>query len=430
LFKIATKRQSILALTVAFALCLAASLRPLRHVRNGYLETAKQSDFGVYYVASSLVRHHLNSHLYDDAGTGTDPQQRFASDDSVFAGMARSEGIARTKLYVYPPFLADAMLPFTWLSFRAGAWAWRFLNLFAVVLSAGLVSRLLGFPTLSRPALLVLAGLFCFSPLWQGLHYGQITIVLLALWSAGILFYAQGWTRASALVISVAALIKITPLLVAVPILIWRDWRWTRWFAGGLALGCGVMCVLNSPATLMFYGQHVIPPMSAGIIHRQNLSVLSVVGLLWSHGRDYADFVVPHRVVLLGKLISAGLMATAALLTIRRGSGVQPPERTLVLAAFALLSLCVSPVSWLDALVLGYILLALLWERMLRGGRTLAELLLLVTTTIALGTTLALEDRTSPWFQLVPLLFTVVLVLYVLAGRWHAEESKPQPVNS
>jgi hypothetical protein len=420
MLKTVSHRQAAIALTIAFALCMAASMKTLRYPFS-YLTIAKQSDFRVYYVASSLIHQHLDANLYDEAGTGVDPQQRFASDDSVIAKVARSEGIPRTKLYVYPPFLADALLPFTWLSLTAATWAWRSLNIFALVLAAGLLSRLLGFKLVSVPSLLVVAGLFCFSPVWQGMHYGQITMVLFALWSVGILLYAEGWKRTSALVLSVGALIKMTPLLIVVPILIWRDWRWMRWFAGGFAAGFVLMCLRNSPGTVLFLFRHVIPPMSGGIVDRQNKTVLSAVEMLWCKGLDYRGIVIPPHIIMGGKLLSVGIVGVAALLTYRMGKNLQVSGRVLVLGSFALLSLCISPVAWVDALMIGYILLALLWKRMLDGGRSLAELALLFAATVAMGTSVVFGE--DYWnirnfaVQFTPLILAILLVLYVLTSR-------------
>jgi Glycosyltransferase family 87 len=324
---------------------------------------------------------------------------------------------------VYPTFLADALLPFTLLSVPKALWAWRFFNLAGVVISAGFISRLLGYRLRSVPALLVLVGLFCFSPLWQALFYGQISILLLVLWSAGILLYAQGWKRTSALVLSVGALVKMTPLLIFVPILIWRDWRWIRWYAGGLLTGLLLMCLKNSPGTILFYFIKVIPPMSGGIVNRQNKTVPAAIGMLWCHGLIYRGMVVPPHVVLIGKLLCAALVGTAAFLVYRSSRGLEITGRVFVLAAFALLSLCVSPVSWVDALIIGYILLALLWRRMLAGEGSYAELLLLFATTVATGMSVAIGSSGSRkidsffFFQYTPLALSLLSVFFVLSRR-------------
>ena len=64
------------------------------------------------------------------------------------------------------------------------------------------------------------------------------------------------------------------------PILLWRDWRWLRWFAGALAIGVFAMCLINGPEVALFYLTHVLPPMSGGIADIQNKSIASAVGLL------------------------------------------------------------------------------------------------------------------------------------------------------
>jgi len=415
--------QAAVALAVALVVCFAASLCELRHPSNVLALTA-QSDFRVYYVASDLVREHMDAHLYDEAGTGTDPQRLYASDGSAIATMARSKGIAHTQLYVYPPFLADALLPFTLLSVVKAAWAWRLMNLFAIALTAGWLSCLLGYRFLSGPSLLLLAGLFCFAPLWQGLHYGQVTIVLLALWCVGILLYARDWKRASALALAVGVLVKMTPLLVIVPILMWRDWRWMRWFAGFLAAGVVLTCCINSPGTLYFYLRHVVPPMSAGVIDGENKTVVSAVGTFLGYGWMHkgAPTTAPHAVMLACKLLSAVLVGAAALLTYRAGRNGQPGGRAPALAAFALLSLCISPVAWLDSYIIGCILLALLWQRVLAGERSLTELLLVFAATVAVGTSvgpgyLYWRLDQSALFQFAPLALAILLVLVVLYRR-------------
>ncbi len=414
------RRLTIAALAVAFALSAAFTLTVLRHPA-AYLRMDQQSDFRVYYVASALVANHLDSHLYDEAGTGVDPQRRTANPDSVIATMARSKGISKTQLYVYPPFLADVLIPLTWFSAPTASVLWRALNLLAVALSGAIVSRLLGYKLASIPTLFVMAGLFFFTPLWQGMHYGQITLQLLLVWSAGILFYAKGWKQASAIVLSAGVLLKMTPLLIVIPILIWRDWKWVRWFAGGLIAGTMLILQVNSPGTLPFYFGHVVPPMSVGIVARENKTVLSLVEILWCHGLDYQGIPVPRMAILIGKLICAVLVGLAAFLTSRSAKALSATDRKFVLAAFALLSLCVSPVAWLDSLAIGYMLLALLWQRMLNTRTSRSELLLLFIATVAIGTTFGPGylywrlDQSVP-FQFAPLILAIALVFYVFSS--------------
>ncbi len=331
---------------------------------------------------------------------------------------ARRRGIQKIKLYVYPPFLADLLLPFAWLPVSWALWIWRLLSLLIVALSAYLIGRLLRVRWPTWPAMLVLAGIICFSPLWQGLHYGQITVLLFGLWCGGVFAYDKKYKRISGGLFGIAVLIKLTPLLVIFPFLIWRDWRWTRWFLGTVLVGFLLTCVVNSPQLLATFFLHVVPPMSKGIASRENQTILSAVQMIWSHGRNYSNLVVPRNILKLGKMLSAGLVAVAVVLTYRLGADLRLERRPLVLAAFALLSPLVSPVAWIDTLVLGYLLLAVLWASLLRQHQSLAEVLLLTSCSIGMGASLAIKDL--PWIrsvtalQYIPLLSSIVLVIYAL----------------
>ncbi len=416
--------QAALALTFVLLVSLLASLNEIR--RPGYLALDRQTDFQVYFSAAALLRDHLSPHLYDEADTGVDPQLRDATPNSAIARAARRAGVSRVKLYLYPPLLADLLGPLTRLSATSAARVWRALNLALLAVNAALLARLLGWGLRSRHTLLVLAGLLCFSPLWQGLHYGQITIVLLTFWSLGVLAYANGWKRTFACALGLATLLKLTPVIVLLPLVLWRDWRSLRWYAGVVTTGIAALALVNSPAVLWDFFVHVVPPMSGGVISRENQTVLSAVQMLWSHGSGYPGMPIPPRVPRFGRLLSLLLLGSAAWLTWRRRQpavpeGLPDRDRALTLAAFALLSLCVSPVAWVDSLVIGYPLLVLLWQRALRGESTRSALLFLLAASLCMGGSLGIKwtpglQRVN-LFQYLPLFGSLALVFAALGAR-------------
>ena len=87
-----------------------------------------QVDFKVYLTAAQLVREHKGVEIYNDADTGQNPQMRFATPGSIFQQTAASIGIPWVRLYVYPPTLADLLVPFTFLSLQHACDAWLALN--------------------------------------------------------------------------------------------------------------------------------------------------------------------------------------------------------------------------------------------------------------------------------------------------------------
>jgi hypothetical protein len=391
-----------------------ASLCELRIHR--YLSPAAETDFDIYYVASQMVRAGNNAHLYDGIGSDAFYQIRSMDDNLSFAQVAHQDGLPHIFYYTYPPLLADSLLPLTSFSIERAALLWRIVSLAAVILSCACIAQLLGYSLFSMPGLAVLAGMFCFAPLWQGLHYGQITMVLLLLWCAGILFYVRGSVRASALILAAGVLLKLTPLIVIVPILLWRDWRWLRWFVIGIAAGGLAICCINSPATVTWYLFHAVPHMSAGLADIENKTVPSAVGLLCG----IRGQVTSHPIALLGKLLSFGLLAAAALLTFRSRQDVAAQRQASVLAAFALLSLCTAPIAWLDTYVIGGILLALLWKQAFHSNVSALHLVSLAAATALMGASAGhsaiywrLENSTL--FQVAPVAAALSLIFFVLA---------------
>lgn len=421
----ASFRQTTIALVLALGVSLLASVRQVRE--HGYLSLNAQTDFSVYYTAAGLISDHLGGRLYDEAASGVDPQRRQAGAGTVFAQEAKRRGIAKVDLYVYPPILAQILRPFSRLRIRDALLAWRLTNCCFILLVSMCLSYLL--PGTSRryavPALLL--GMLSFSPLWQALHYGQVTLVLLGLISLGVLLQFVGWQRASAFALAVAALIKLTPLLLLLPMLVWREWRWARWFAGTLLLGLIASYAGHELALIVTFFLHVVPPMSRGIISRENQTILSAVEMMWCRGRNSTGLVVPTDVIAMGRVLSL-LVLAVGIGAIWPGQGDPTAGRKVdVLFSFALLSLCIAPVAWIDTLIFAYPLLVRVWARLYRRMPLMPELLLVFGCSAGLGAALAfrslprLSSVTS--LQYVPLLSAIVLAMYVLFSARSDEQA-------
>jgi hypothetical protein len=380
--KRSANRNGLIAFAFALLVCLACSFQVLRHLSD--FAPSKQIDFNVYYVAADLVHHGSSIDMYDDAGTGVDPQMRFADTDSRFGSTGRQHGLAEVQLYVYPPFLADVMVPFTFLPLPEAALLWRVLNLFVLVLTAALMAQLLGLRIFSLGGALIAAGLAAVRPVWIGIGFGQVTELILLLWIAATWFYVKDRKAASAFLIAVAVIIKLTPLILLAPMLIWRDWRWTGWFAGALAVLVGFVCLVNGPQTLLFFVQHVMPSMTDGMPNLDNKTILSALQMVWHGSTDFTGVTVPREVILAGKLLSAAIIGYAVLRTAQLGKTLPMQDRIAVIAAFSLLSACVAPVSWQHAYAIAYFMLAVMWRHALGERSSLFSLVLVFATTLAI----------------------------------------------
>ena len=348
------------------------------------------ADFQVYEAAAVLVHERQSVHMYDDADNEPVFQLKFAGDSTPFAQAAHEVGVDRVRLYIYPPILADLVLPLVFVSTATAGKLWLLINLVALFVTAALMIALLELRWKSLGTVAVVLGLFSLFSTGMCLIWGQITIVLLLLWMAGLYFYRRGWYAASAIVLALATAIKLTPLLVVVPFLIWREWQWLRAYFVALAVFFGLMFLANSPASLTDYFFHVMPSMSGGgIPDFENKSLLADAQLLYVtlHGGATrpVTMAIPKGVVTIGKAGCLSILLFAIALVYRLRSAMRMADRVMTLSLFALLSVCIAPISWKHAYVVVFLALALLWAEALRQKVSAMHLVLLSICSIELG---------------------------------------------
>jgi hypothetical protein len=311
---------------------------------------------------------------------------RFATPGSTFQQTAASIGIPAVRLYVYPPTLADLLVPFTFLSLQNASDAWLALNLLAILGAAMLVTWMLYDTVFHIACIGFFVGILLFRGNGWSFGEGQISSVLLLLWTAGIVCYVKGYKRTSAAAFALATAIKLTPLIVLLPFLVWREARWVRWFAFSLAAICLILCLVNGPHSLADYGLHVMPPMSTGFISLSNVSLPSGLQQLYLGlaGKDFLaeNAIVPHAIVLGSKLIAAAVMVATLISIYRLGPVRSIMERAKILALIALLSLYCSPVAWRSAYGLVFLAALFLWREAFTSPISKTGLLLLVLCTL------------------------------------------------
>ena len=120
----------------------------------------KMFDFNVYYTAASLVREWQSAQLYEGADTGSDPQKVPAPVDSPIALAARAQGVTGVGLYLYPPVLADMLVPLTRADLSTASYIWLGLNTIFLCGTIVCLIVLLDLNWISFGALLVVIGHF------------------------------------------------------------------------------------------------------------------------------------------------------------------------------------------------------------------------------------------------------------------------------
>ncbi len=383
------------------------------------------ADFQVYDAAAELVHERQSPHMYDGADNEAVFKLKFADVASPFGQAARHLGVDQVRLYIYPPILADLLLPFAFVSAATAGKLWLLVNFAAILLTSWIMARELGVRAVSPGGLLILLGLLALFGTGMCLIWGQVTLVLLLLWTAGIHLYRRGWLAASASVLALATAIKLTPLLIVVPFVLWREWRWLRVYAAVL-VGCfAAMLLVNSPATLTDYAMHVMPSMSGGgVPDFENKSLLSSVQLLYLtlHGAAVhpVTMPVPKGAITAGKAVSLALVLVAMGVVARVGAAMRGEDRRMTLALFALLSAAIAPISWKHAYVVAFLPLAFFWVDAFRRSVATWELALLTLCSIELGSfvfdSVIVKATHGMLFGVLSFVAPGAAILLVLAG--------------
>lgn len=354
-------------------------------LRQGYLVfsgiQASGSDFRCYYTAAWLVRDSQSRDIYL-AAKDLDPSLDRGSirSDTVFARTAAAHGVFAHDiwLYEYPPTLADLVVPLTFLSPLAALKVWYLLNIAALVWAGVLLVRIpgLGLSGLTLPVLAFLL----FPPTMNCLVWGNIPIFLLLILVAGISLFVRKKTYGAAFLFALAIAIKLTPLIVVIPLLAWRDWKMLRAIALWGVVILAIIVMINGWKALDLYFFHEIPRMG-GKFYIGNRSLGSTIQVLWF--RSQRGTAAPS-LAWTGKLISILVLCYAGWLN--RSEGVRNLKngfRVESIAYFLLLSCCVAPVSWVHAYVLAAPALVIhgkrIWEEQANAYETVVSLLLVLS---------------------------------------------------
>lgn len=404
-------------------LVLLPSVAPrLRHP----IPVLKPTDFAAYYSAALLVREGQGSLIYQGADTGTDPQKKSAPLGSAIDVAARSQGVTDIQMYLYPPFLADVLVPITYVPLATATRLFWVVDALCLLGTVACLIVLLGLPWLGWGSLLLAVSAFCFSPCIGSLMYGQITIVLLFLWTLGTVLYARGYPVLSAVAFALAAALKVTPVLVLLPFLVWKRWSWVATFVATLAVITAGFCWINTPHALAIFVGKVAPAMSRSIPEIVNNTLnAGTQMMLWAlkgHPVVPDPAALPHGYMIAGKLAAYSFLGLFLLLILKNWSITDRRSQVLTLALIGLAAPLSSPVSWEHAYTTSFLLLALLWHEALRQKLQLPYLVLLSLCTVmldsyiwraaVLNTAHAHHAVLSATLQLGGLLLFAVLVLW------------------
>ena len=387
-------------------------------------------DFYVYYFAAQIVHDNPHASPYDRT-TYLNPNTFNAAPDSEISKYATRAGIGDIMFYVYPPLLADVLAPFSRIPVHIAAVLWRAFNMALVLASAFLLARLLRIPILSFEFVALSVAGYSFFPIHEALMTGQIMLVMLALWTAGIAAYHDGRVVASAALFALATAFKVTPVLLLPLFFIWKDRRWiVSYLSASLGL-LAAMTAINGLQTIRIYSS-VMAVMSGGIPSAINKTLGSLVFWVY-YGRilaeDSARGIVasPPSYLLFAVKAVCGIFYLFCLYLVWRSRRIERASRAAAIAVFGLITLSVAPVSWRHGYSIAFIALAIYWAKALRYPRTRPlRAVLLAVTTFTIGCIFVeyLVDAPLPQLCKIPLaaLWVVSSVLFSVDALYHIGE--------
>ena len=204
-------------------------------------EAGRPSDFAMYYAAAQVL--HLGL-----------PAASVYSHAQLVSIQAHACPLLPFSDYLYPPFLAVAMEPLTWLPCGTAQQAWMVFNAGLWLTSAVLMAREARtlFQSEGAYTTTLLLTLFCF-PAWWGFALGQITFVLL-LGFIVLPSLARRHPRWAGVVLAVLICIKLYPAILLVWLI--SNKRWSAVKATVIActaIGLGVVLVVGLPGLLAYH---------------------------------------------------------------------------------------------------------------------------------------------------------------------------------
>lgn len=248
--------------------------------------------------------------------------------------------------FTYPPFAALLGLPLVLVPFGAVGWLWSAVQLWLLWVCTGVACRPLleRCSAVRRPFLhgVLAAVLMQLQPVQDGIRFGQVNAVLVALCLVDLGRERAGWWPRGSLS-GIATAIKLTPGVFWVHYAITRRWRTLAWSVG-TAAGVTVATLLLAPAaTAVYWTDALLDPERLG--PNDDTSNQSLRGMLLRIGptdtglQDLVWAGLALLVMVVGFWVSARLH--------RLG------EQVAVVAVLGMVAVLVSPVSWTHHLYWG-----------------------------------------------------------------------------
>ncbi len=397
------------------------------------MDEAKQTgSFKLSPVALVIIVVVLLSGVYFAWRSGTDANT-YSNDFNVYFFAAREllqgrtpyeNSLGESTAYLYPPLLAELLVPLALLPLPVAAYIWFLLSAAATFtalrLSAYLVENEFGVPpsggTIAighfrlKAVLQTFTAVLLLRFILDNADYGQVNLMVTALAIAHVYFYAQNRKPAAAIALALAATLKLTPAILLAYHLAKRRWRFAAVSAiltvAFLALSFAPFGTRAPQTFTSFLNRTVKNEQGFDLAYHGNQSLCGAIERLTDN----------DQIALFNwKLLAGGLFLVAVLFV-----GFRATNELSASAPFFCLAVMLSPLSWKQHFVI--LLLPIAW---LTGAALREELkrrrVLLIAALLAV---FALFNLTSPkllgipaaeWCDAHSLVFLGAFLLYCAA---------------
>lgn len=251
--------------------------------------------------------------------------------------------------YITPPFHVILLLPLVPLGYEKARIAFLLLNNLLLFSSLALILRARSAGLASIPQyLFALLLVFTFEPIYVSLELGQVDFLVLLLIAVSFWAYKSGRNVVVGLCLAMAAMIKLSPLILIVYFL------WKREFSIFISAGVSVLAagtlswVIAGREAVLFFSTTILPALVKGSAFFQNQSLNGFFSRLFVDPRLYyslQEFPSIPQARLLSSLAALALVGIGAFVTrkrIHRNSLSFDLEFSLAIVTMLL----VSSISW------------------------------------------------------------------------------------
>ncbi len=153
--------------------------------------------------------------------------------------------------YIYPPLLAFALIPLSILNITAVKIFWFFLNIFFIYVSLILLLKTIDYEGSSTFNLGFLSILFTLQSFMNNSNLGQVNVIILLLCVLTLYFFVNKKNLYAGIFLSLAIVIKITPILLLFYFIFKREFKLTAYTF------LGILFFLIIPSIALGFGGNI-----------------------------------------------------------------------------------------------------------------------------------------------------------------------------